>query len=690
MARTPALLVPATPEGRFYNALPDFAARIANAVDPLIRQAAGDLKDLAGAPLFNGSKERLERLLLDAINQFSFDEVKAYGVQRLAQLFATLPIFPSDDAGELVDFAAGKTPLEVLARRLPNGLYRFPAATAYALLGRIWLRDGAYRYIDEYGGAPRVFYDVNYGVCFSEEVAYWMTADPPVGLFGLDPVQKIMSQLLANFDKENSSGGAWQALGAQVFLRKIAEDFIKRTNLQDINQLGVRDGTAQIDVQQQESYIVETIPVNEFFNRQTGEVYWNPYWATSFFIASYGEGDGITEAVLDDDNGVYRLRTVGRATGIKAFLSSPIFKIVSLGLAIWGIGAALASISTAGATVANVAQLTASVNNLPGVDLGTVGDVAAGISGGIKLAAGIPGANSMFDFDEGSFDVPAFDAGGFDMVGLDFDIPVIDPSLFDFNLTLEDIGANVIDFDTSVFADYGLEATDLIPDDFGNIFTVTGEAVVLDPETYVKSIYIDEGGNYRDYTNNVLLSQAEADTIFNESGLDDDAVFAELANRAQGLAGNAFVAQPGPAGRPAGTPAPAAQGEVPFFQALSQEVMGWFKTITSYSLAKEQLEKTGRYTPPYQTNPNGTAYPQVPGVPVRRADGSTVVNNGNGTQTIQYPNGQVQTVPTNLNPQSFNQSQFGGGGALIPGVSNQTLLIAGAGLLAVALLARRK
>ena len=129
MARTPALLVPATPEGRFYNALPEFAARITNAVDPLIRQAAGNLKDLAGAPLFNGSKERLERLLLDAINQFSFDEVKAYGVQRLAQLLATLPILPSDDAGELVDFAAGKTPLEVLARRLPNGLYRFPAGS---------------------------------------------------------------------------------------------------------------------------------------------------------------------------------------------------------------------------------------------------------------------------------------------------------------------------------------------------------------------------------------------------------------------------------------------------------------------------------------------------------------------------------------------------------------------------------
>jgi hypothetical protein len=671
MARTPALLVPATPEGRFYNALPEFAARIANAVDPLIRQAAGNLKDLAGAPLFNGSKERLERLLLDAINQFSFDEVKAYGVQRLAQLLATLPIFPSDDAGELVDFAAGKTPFEVLARRLPNGLYRFPAATAYALLGRIWLRDGAYRYIDEYGDAPRVFYDVNYGVCFSEEVAYWMTADPPVGLFGLDAVTKVAGQLIERLDKENSKGGAWKALGPAQLIKMIAQKFIEKTGLNDVTRLGVREVEALVDYADEQGSYSRSETKYEYFDTQTGQTL-----AYDGFIHDYSQGDGITYAWLLFENNQLVFRTYGSATGLKAFLSSDLFKIVTIGLAIWGIGAALASISTAGATVANVAQLTASVNNLPGVDLGIVGDVAAGISGGIKLAAGIPGAESMFDFDPGSFDLPEFDAGG-------FDIPVVDPGLLEVSLTLEDIGANVIDFDESIFADYGLEAGDLIPDDFGNIFTVTGEAVTLDPETYVKTIYIDEGGNYRDFSNNVILSQSEADQVFNESGADNDAVFQRLAERAQSFAGNAFVAQPGSAARPDGTPAPAAQGQVPWFQALSQEVMGWFKTVTSYSLAKEQLEKTGRYTPPYQTNPNGTPYSQVPGMPVRRADGSTVVNNGNGTQTIQYADGRVQTMPTNVNPAQI------AGGQLIPGVSNQTLLIAGAGLLAVVLLARR-
>ena len=687
MARTAALLVPNTPEGKFYNALPDIPRRVADAVDGVIRKAAGNPVDLAGYPLFEGSREGLQSLLSDAINVFSFDDVKQYGFQDAAKLIQNLPIFPSDEVGELVDFSAGKTPIEVAARRLPNGYFRFPAATSYALLGKIFKDGNTYKTLDQLGGKPKVFYDFNFGVCFSDEVAYWMTADPPIGFFGLDAVTKVAGQLIERLDKENSKGGAWKALGPAQLIKMIAQKFIEKTGLNDVTRLGVREVEALVDyADEQGSYSRSEIKY-EYFDTQTGQTL-----AYDGYIHDYSQGDGITYAWLLFENNQLVFRTYGKATGLKAFLSSDLFKIVSIGLAIWGIGAALASISTAGATVANVAQLTASVNNLPGVDLGIVGDVAAGISGGIKLAAGIPGADMSTSFDVGSFDLPEFDTGGFDIPA--FDIPVIDPGLLEVDFTLADIGANVIDFDDSIFADFGLEATDLIPDDFGNIFTVTGDAVQLTPEAYVKSIYIDEGGNYRDYTNNVLLSRSEADTIFNESGADDDAVFAALADRAQGLAGNSFVAQAGPSGRPAGTPEPAAKGEVPFFQVVSEQVLSWFKTITSYSLAKEQLEKTGRYTPPYGTSPTGTAYSQIPGVPVRRADGSVVTNNGNGTQTIQYPSGQVQTVPVSVNPSGFTGSQLTpgsfGGGQLIPGVTNSTLLIAGAGLVAVALLARRK
>ena len=645
MARTPALLVPNTPEGRFYNALPDVAAKIAASVDQTIRQAAPNAVDLAGHPLFDGSKEGLTQLLGNAINAFTFDEIKQYGFQKAAQLIATLPIFPGNEIGEIVDFSGGKTPVEVLARRLPNGLYRFPPATAYALLGRVFNWNGAYRYLSELPESwnAKAVFDFNYGVCFSESVAYWLTANPPVGFFGLDPVTKVMGQLLERFDKTGSSGTAWQAMGVQVLLRDAATKFIQRSGLNDINALGD--------------------PVLD----ENGS-------PQPFFIEGYAQGEGFTWAYLYFENGAWVFRTTGELTGFKAFLQDfgPVLKVVSLALAVYGVGAALASISSGGATFLNVAQLTASVDNLPGVDLGVVGDVASGVSGGINLAEGI-GAN-MFDFED-------FDLG---------DIAVVDPGSFDVDLSLADIGANVVDFDLSIFEDFGLEATDLLPDAFGNIFTVAGEAVSLDPETYVKTIYIDEGGNFRDFSNEVVMSQAEADAAFNERGLDED-VSNALAEKVRGLSGTSFVSTQGSANRPDGTPAPAAQGQRPFFEVLSQEVLSWFKSITSYSLAKEQLQKTGRYTPPYGTNPAGTAYSQVPGVPIPRADGSIVTNNGNGTQTVVYPNGQVKTVPVSVNPAQISGGQFTGAtGALIPGVSNQTLLIAGVGLVAVALLARRK
>jgi hypothetical protein len=70
-------------------------------------------------------------------------------------------------------------------------------------------------------------------------------------------------------------------------------------------------------------------------------------------------------------------------------------------------------------------------------------------------------------------------------------------------------------------------------------------------------------------------------------------------------------------------------------------------------------------------------------MPIQRADGSIVTNNGNGTQTIQYADGRVQTVPSGFSA----SGQMGG--TLLPGVSNQTLLLVGGGLLAALLIARR-
>jgi hypothetical protein len=677
MARTPALLVPNTPEGKFYNALPDLVARVAQAFDEQFRRVTPNQNTFERVnDCYRDSKAKLEAVLWSiAAETFTLEVIQQIGVVESLNAIKRAPIFTWDERFPLIEttlWIAGKLHnIKLPIQALPNGLYRFSPTIAYALLSRQANREGALTYIDDNNAPTRIVYDGVYGICFSQDVAFCLMGDPlyayetsgvTYGTLRDSPVQAFIGAIAFGFSDYVNSGRNWYVLPsvAPWSPAQVVPIGRGRLGLNPWNQ--------------------PQVPWSSAFPWCTNLILW-PEFLTGKFAEMGRQWD-------EYESKVQRSQWLQFGFAL---------------LAIASLGSAINSMGAIGANVQNVAQFTAAIDNLPEIDLGVAGDIASGISSGIKLASTIPDGsvfNLDAEFDAGSFE-PIEEASMFDFptdleeiaVGFDFDIPVIDPGLLEVDLTLADIGANVIDFDDSILYDFGLEATDLIPDDFGNIFTVTGDAVQLTPEAYVKSIYIDEGGNYRDYTNNVLLSQQEADMVFNESGLDDDAVFAELANRAQGLAGNSFVAQAGPNGRPAGTPEPAAKGEVPWFQALSQEVMGWFKTVTSYSLAKEQLEKTGRYTPPYQTSPTGTPYSQVPGVPVRRADGSTVVNNGNGTQTIQYPSGQVQTVPVSVNPSGFQGGQFtpgSFGGQLIPGVNNATLLIAGAGLVAVALLARRK
>jgi hypothetical protein len=619
---TPALLVPDTPEGKLIRQLPSLAAGIAAQVANQVL-ASGIPLSSAGTPSFDlwaGTPERLAQVIAPFFDQFTLAEVQRLGVAGTLEAIKRMKLFSWDDTaqketiavhiaavGELRTF-----PLPVIARK--PGLYAIHPAFALLYLGQAPNGAGVVTTMDASASACYAVYDLDFGVLFSQ------------GL--IDAMKGSIAYMVDQLEEGALTTELYNAFWA-------APQFIEPVTIERVEET------------EQGSYVVQETAYQVKAGYDLATVYPWPSNAWNHPIVLIQPFAELGWKLRDARSKAKRAQRL---------------QWVAIALAAWGGYAALSSIASSGITLSNVAQLTASIDRLPGVDLGTLGDIAQGFSSGSKLAAGIPGGSTMFDFEVGD---------------------VFDPGSFDVDLTLEDIGASVVDFDDSIFADFGLEATDLLSDDFGNIFTVTGEAVTLDPEAYVKSIYVDELGNYRDFSNNVLLSQPEADQIFNESGADNDAVFAELANRVQSLGGQTFGSIEGSAARPAGSPAPAAQTQVPVIQQVSDTVLGWFKTITSYQLAKEQLEKTGRYTPPYQTSPMGTAYSQVPGVPIRRNDGSTVVNNGNGTQTIAYPDGRVQTVPTSLNPGQF------AGGQLIPGVSNQTLLIAGGALLAVALLSRR-
>ncbi|NBQ47012.1 MAG: hypothetical protein EBU33_00945 [Sphingobacteriia bacterium] len=87
----------------------------------------------------------------------------------------------------------------------------------------------------------------------------------------------------------------------------------------------------------------------------------------------------------------------------------------------------------------------------------------------------------------------------------------------------------------------------------------------------------------------------------------------------------------------------------------------------------------GTFRPAYTMSPYGTARVQAVGVPITQPDGSVIVNNGNGTQTIRYANGQTKTVGSTYS----STGMFGG-------ISSTTLLIGGGVLLAALLLSRRK
>lgn len=619
---TPALLVPDTPEGKLIRQLPSIAAGIAAQVANQVG-ASGIPLSSAGSPCFDlwaGTPERLTQVITPFFDQFTLAEVQRLGVAGTLEAIKRMKLFSWDDTAQKETIAVHVAalgelrtfPLPVIARK--PGLYAIHPAFALLYLGQAMNGAGEVTTMDADASACYAVYDVDFGVLFSQ------------GL--IDAMKGSIAQMVDQLEEGALTTELYQAFWT-------APQFLETVTIE------------REEMTEQGTYTVQEVAYQVKPSYNLGTVYPWPTNAWNHPIALIQPFAELGWKLRDARSEAKRAQRL---------------QWVAIALAAWGGYAAISSIASSGFTLGNVAQLTASIDRLPGVDLGTLGDIAQGFSSGTKLAAGIPGGSAMFDFEMGD---------------------VFDPSAFEVDLTLADIGASVIDFDDSIFYDFGLEATDLISDDFGNIFTVTGEAVTLDPEAYVKSIYVDELGNYRDFSNNVLLSQPEADAIFNESGADNDAVFAELANRVQSLGGQTFGSMEGSAARPAGSPAPASQTQVPVIQQISDTVLGWFKAVTSYSLAKEQLEKTGRYTPPYQTNPTGTAYSQVPGVPIRRADGSTVVNNGNGTQTIVDVTGQVRTVPTNLNPQQF------AGGQLIAGLSNQTLLIAGGALLAVALLSRR-
>jgi len=242
-----------------------------------------------------------------------------------------------------------------------------------------------------------------------------------------------------------------------------------------------------------------------------------------------------------------------------------------------------------------------------------------------------------------------------------------------FGLTYEDLLSawNRIE-DENFFVTLGYTGDALFATKDGDVYSVIGELAAPSDVTYASGYYPDDYGNIRDINNKIVVSATDA------ANATSDQIFQQITDDLQLNSGKVVNSEDAPSGRPATLPPTTKQTKVPSITDQARTADQLLKTATSIKNSLKILT-TGKALP-YATNPYGTIRPPIPGVPVMRADGSSVVNNGNGTQTIRYPDGRVQT----------SSAAYSASSGLIPGINNQTLLIGGAILVGALLLTQRK
>ena len=248
-------------------------------------------------------------------------------------------------------------------------------------------------------------------------------------------------------------------------------------------------------------------------------------------------------------------------------------------------------------------------------------------------------------------------------------------------ITFEDIGVDLDAFDLDAMIaenEFNLESIDLtidseLPDNIGNVFNGVGEAVELDIETYTRGISVNaETADVVDPYNRILIPGDQA------SQMSEAEIQAELDRVIKQTQGQTVASGRTFATRNADLPPPAAQVRVPTILDQTSYADKLLKAAVSIGASVKAIAN-GTFRPSYSMSPYGTARVQAVGVPITQPDGSVIVNNGNGTQTIRYPNGTTKTVGSSYS----STGMFGG-------ISSTTLLIGGGVLLAALLLARRK
>jgi len=376
-----------------------------------------------------------------------------------------------------------------------------------------------------------------------------------------------------------------------------------------------------------------------------GEAVLGPAAAAAYPAASQALGSVALQTALTGGN----IEAAARSAAA-SFTGAQFGDVVGSGLDSAAIGTVTAAATTAAIQGGDVQK--AVLRSLVNVGVRAVDETTFG-----------PDVYDPSAWDWGSADLtPGMDQVTWDDLGV-----TLDPSTVDDALT---VNQDVLDY-------YGVPMDSLLPDAQGNLTDVTGEWVEMTEATYAQSLYVDDQGNVRGPDNSIIIPAKNAENM--TEGDIAQAVQTSMAQQ-QGVIKDS---QPAPASRPAALPPAASQVKTPTITDMGKLAEQLAKSAAVIAQAVRQI-KTGVYTPPYATSPNGTPRNTPPGVPIQRPDGSVVTNNGNGTQTVRYPDGRVVTMPSSVSAGATTP------GALIPGVSNQTLLIGGAVLVGALLLARRR
>lgn len=471
----------------------------------------------------------------------------------------------------------------------------------------------------------------------------------------------------------------YQSLMPQDWVIADMADRLAYNGLTDLLDFGVRHETVKqsyIDYAQYGDAAPDNPPTvvdvvrDVYYNKATGlefpdlngDYAYSDCWAKSF------EGDGGT---------AYRVRII--ESGMPVFYTTHFrtdflydyagfLKAAAMVAAFAGIPAAIGQsvFSAVGVTVpASVETAVGSVamnTALTGGDVkqATTGAIKKLATGGISDIVGEIDPVSVADFSGAAADAA--------VAGQPIQVAIAQVK------NMDETDLDTLSFDTLDTA--GIDISSLTADGTGNVFADSGEFVTLSAPDYVSNMYVGDDGALYTASNSVFMTRDEIESAIGTANPQASLATA-IEDKMQAMQGQTETTYAANAYRPASIPAPAATTVVPSFttatvDAITKSVGGIVNVFTAI--------KKGTFVP-QNTSTYGTIRPQQVGVPVQQADGSIVVNNGNGTQTITRPDGTQQIVPTAVGRGIGSQS-------ILAGIDNKTLLIGGGILLAALLLKR--